>query len=51
MSSFSRHLRIATQDTDTSGVAYLYGGIINTGEIKIATEGGTGLLDLQGGTS
>ncbi|MHC4500475.1 MAG: discoidin domain-containing protein, partial [Planctomycetota bacterium] len=41
---------IAPQDTDTVGVASLYGGTINTGAIAIATEGGTGLLDLQGGT-
>ncbi len=42
--------QIAPQDTDTNGVANLYGGTINTGAIEIATEGGTGLLDLQGGT-
>ncbi len=42
--------QIAPQDTDTIGVANLYGGTINTGAIEIATEGGTGLLDLQGGT-
>ncbi len=42
--------QIAPQDTDTIGVANLYGGTINIGAIEIATEGGTGLLDLQGGT-
>jgi len=42
--------QIAPQDTDTNGVANLYGGTINAGAIQIATEGGTGLLDLQGGT-
>ena len=42
--------QIAPQDTNTNGVANLYGGTINTGVIEIATEGGTGLLDIQGGT-
>ena len=42
--------QIAPQDTDTNGVANLYGGTINAGAIEISTEGGTGLLDLQGGT-
>jgi len=43
-------LQIAPQDTDTIGVANLYGGTINASAIEIATEGGTGLLDIQGGT-
>jgi hypothetical protein len=42
--------QIAPQDTDTIGVTNLYGGTINIGAIEIATEGGTGLLDIQGGT-
>ena len=42
--------QIAPQDTDTSGTVNLYGGIVDANEIEIATEGGTGLLDIQGGT-
>ncbi len=42
--------QIAPQDTDTSGAVNLYGGTIDCNDLQIATEGGTGLLDLQGGT-
>ena len=43
-------VRIAPQDTDTNGVLNLYYGTINTGAIEIATEGGSGLLNVRAGT-